>query len=67
MRCKICDSILNDYETTRKDPTSGEYLDTCSYCIGEIRSALQDFEDTPYRYDLLLDDDEGAIDNDKEF
>ena len=59
MRCQVCDSVLNDYETTRKDPISGEYLDTCSDCLRSIREALQDFDESgPYRYDVGLDEDE---------
>lgn len=58
MHCKICDKPLSDYEVSRKDTTTGEYLDTCSECLASIREALQDFEDTPYKYDLLLDKEE---------
>jgi len=32
MRCKICDQLLNEWESVRKDPMTGEYLDTCGYC-----------------------------------
>lgn len=58
MRCKICNSLLTEYEISRKDPSTGEFLDTCGDCIGSIREALQDFDDTPYRYDILHDDNE---------
>jgi len=33
MRCKICDQLLNEWETVRKDPETKEYLDTCTHCI----------------------------------
>lgn len=59
MRCKICNVILSDYESTRKDPTTGEYLDTCGECLREIRESLQEFDgEIPYRYDVGLDEDE---------
>jgi hypothetical protein len=59
MRCKICDVILSDYEVTRKDPTTGEYLDTCGECLSHIRLALQEFDgEIPYKYDIGLDEDE---------
>ena len=32
MRCKICDQLLNEWESVRKDPETNEYLDTCGYC-----------------------------------
>jgi len=58
MRCKICDSVLNDYELTRKDPKSGEFLDTCSECVRVVRDALADFEETPYKHDVGTEEDE---------
>ena len=59
MRCKICDAILSDYETTRKDPVSGEYLDTCGECLPVVREALQEFDgEIPYKYDIGLDEED---------
>ena len=59
MRCKICDVILSDYEVTRKDPTTGEYLDTCGECLRAVREALQDFDgEIPYRYDVGLENED---------
>lgn len=59
MRCKICDVILSDYEVTRKDPNTGEYLDTCGECLKEIRLSLQEFDgEIPYKYDVGIDEDE---------
>ena len=59
MRCKIWDVILSDYEVTRKDPNTGEYLDTCGECLREIRLSLQEFDgEIPYKYDVGIDDDE---------
>ena len=47
MKCKCCDQLLNDYESVRKDPESGEYLDTCSYCVSMSR---------PETIDKLIDE-----------
>ena len=59
MRCKICDVVLSDYEVTRKDPTTGEYLDTCGECLSQIRLSLQEFDgEIPYKYDVGIDEDE---------
>ena len=59
MRCKICDAILSDYETTRKDPNTGEYLDTCGECLSIVREALQDFDgEIPYKYDIGLENED---------
>ena len=32
MRCRACDCLLSDFESTRKDPITGEYEDLCSRC-----------------------------------
>lgn len=32
MRCKACDTLLNDNETKKKD-TMGRYLDLCGSCF----------------------------------
>lgn len=37
MRCRICDQLLNEWESVRKDPERGEYLDTCSHCVAMSR------------------------------
>jgi len=36
MRCLVCNANLNDFESTRKHATTGEYLDTCSDCLNAI-------------------------------
>jgi len=33
MRCKSCDAILADYELSRKDKDTNEFLDLCSTCL----------------------------------
>ena len=57
MRCIICNDNLNDYELTRKDQNTGEYLDTCSQCTRSVKEALQDFEETPYKHDIGVDNE----------
>ena len=36
MRCSCCNKRLSDYETTLKHGVTGEYLDTCLYCLSDI-------------------------------
>ena len=59
MRCVACNKALNDYESTRKSATTGEYLDLCNGCFHAID---QDVEAIA-RPDLL---DEESFDNDVE-
>ena len=40
MRCAVCDTLLTDYETKRKHPKTGEYLDTCSRCLSSIQEIV---------------------------
>ena len=40
MRCSICDTLLNDPESTRKygdgHELAGQYVDTCNQCLQSI-------------------------------
>lgn len=45
MRCYSCDRALNDYESTRKSVTTGEYMDLCNKCIKDVVIATIDRED----------------------
>lgn len=57
MRCRACDCELNDYEVRRKDPETGEFLDTCSGCLVEIRRATKELEGLPSEFYIVVDDD----------
>lgn len=37
MRCKACDTLLTDYESTRKSIQTGEFLDLCNHCYTYIK------------------------------
>ena len=54
MRCQCCDKNLNDYESTRKSVSSGEYLDMCNKCYSTISDDLL----SEVRYDLYDGDEE---------
>jgi len=36
-RCKGCDVILNDFELSKKDTETGEFLDLCNKCLTSAR------------------------------
>lgn len=36
MRCSCCNRNLNDYESTLKSASTGEYLDTCMSCLDDL-------------------------------
>lgn len=52
MRCKACDTLLNDFECKRKDRLSGEYVDMCNTCYAYAEEYSSDFETT---VDVVVD------------
>lgn len=53
MRCICCDKMLNDFESTRKSVTTGDYFDMCNKCYSTIKDDVNAEE----RYDLYDGDD----------
>ena len=48
MRCIACDKNLSDFESTRKNETTGEYEDLCNECYSSIQNNIAESEeDTP--------------------
>jgi hypothetical protein len=52
MRCKACNKVLSDYESTRKSEVTKEFVDLCNICYSTIS---QDILSTD-REDLLTPD-----------
>jgi hypothetical protein len=48
MRCRCCDKRLSDFEATRKNIHTNEYLDMCNKCYSTIDKDILAYE----RYDL---------------
>lgn len=46
MRCKACDKMMSDYELTRKDKLTGEYIDLCGACYSVSAKAISDYDST---------------------
>lgn len=59
MRCIACNKNLNDFESTRKSATTGEYVDLCNHCFHNVE---QDIESV-VREDLR---DEESVENENE-
>ena len=53
MHCTICDALLSDFEATRKNAHTGEYLDMCSGCYQDFKEIIP----TRDRRDLLKQSD----------
>ena len=41
MRCTCCDRLLNDFESTRKSKSTGEYLDMCNKCFSMVEEDIE--------------------------
>lgn len=41
MRCLACDTILTDFEATRKSRESGHYVDLCNRCFLPIKGVFK--------------------------
>jgi len=68
MRCQACNKALNDFESTRKSVTTGEYVDLCNHCFHDVENdietvAREDLRDECDDDVLELDDLEGDIFN----
>ena len=44
MRCKMCDNVHSNEESVKKDPRTGDFLDTCSTCMGKVYQSNAEFE-----------------------
>ena len=59
MRCIACNKNLNDFESTRKHATTGEYLDLCNSCYHSVEYEVPAKERDDLRSEEeLFDDDE---------
>jgi hypothetical protein len=61
MRCVICNEELRDFEATRKDPYTKQFLDTCNQCWKATKIASLD------NYDLMSEADRAELDEVDEF
>ena len=58
-RCKACDVILNDYELSKTEPETGEFVDLCNRCLTSGISASYNYHMGDVDCDLEPEDMEG--------
>jgi len=67
MRCLACNKNLNDFESTRKSATTGEYVDLCNHCFHNVEQDIESVvredlrDEESYENDNELDDLEGEL------
>lgn len=55
MKCRACDAILTDFESSARSTRTGDYLDMCNSCLAPIRHLL-DTSENFILYDPSVDD-----------
>ena len=53
MHCKACNSFLTDFESTRRNKYTGDFIDLCNLCFKEIKNTVPVIE----RKDLMTSED----------
>ena len=67
MRCLACNKNLNDFESTRKSATTGEYVDLCNHCFHNVEQDIESVvredlrDEESFEDDNELDDLEGDL------
>jgi hypothetical protein len=51
MRCASCNTILSDFEATRKSAVTEEFLDLCNHCFYTIDGDVLALERTDLEHD----------------
>lgn len=56
MRCLACNKALNDFESTRKSATTGEYVDLCNQCFHNVEQDIESLEREDLRNEEAVED-----------
>jgi hypothetical protein len=56
MRCLACNKALNDFESTRKSATTGEYVDLCNQCFHNVEQDIESLEREDLRNEENVED-----------
>jgi len=62
MRCIACNKNLNDFESTRKSATTGEYVDLCNHCFHNVEQDIESIVREDLRDEESVED-ENELDN----
>lgn len=66
MHCRCCDRLLSEFEATRKNAQTKEYLDLCKVCFEDVKGLFPVIErkDLITESDLDLDGDDDSLEVD---
>ena len=58
MKCRACDCLLTNFESTRKSITTGDYIDFCNTCFEYIKDEVQVIEREDLRTSIPAEEEE---------
>lgn len=64
MHCRACNKLLSDYESTRKNAVTGQYLDLCKVCFEDIKPFVKVIDRKDLITEADLDDPEEDYNDD---
>jgi len=56
MKCYCCDVILSDYEATRRNAITSEFIDMCNKCYKSVCKVVLAVERDDLRHDVIEDE-----------
>lgn len=66
MHCRACNKLLSDYESTRKNAVTGQYLDLCKVCFEDVKPFVKVIDRKDLITEADLDDPEEDFNDDLE-
>lgn len=66
MHCRACNKLLSDYESTRKNAVTGQYLDLCKVCFEDVKPFVKVIDRKDLITEADLDDPEEDFNDDME-
>ena len=64
MHCRACNKLLSDYESTRKNAVTGQYLDLCKVCFEDVKPFVKVIDRKDLITEADLDDPEDGYNGD---
>ena len=68
MHCVACDRLLSEFEATRKNAVTGDYIDLCRVCFEDVKGLFPVLErkDLLTQSDLDLEGDDDSVESSPE-
>jgi len=57
MHCRACDTMLSDFESTRRNANTFEFVDLCNSCFKEVKHIIPVIERKDLVTSVDIDDD----------